>query len=121
MGIFFLTVWLIASLLLCLLYQLKGKVKLKSSKLFDDHKSHWLSWPVDFLLGGEDDDSGCDHIWGVLVTTTCVLLGDQSASKCDWVQEHPTHISCHLLAGYEQFNVQSNHLLLDESKVGLLC
>ena len=69
--------------------------------------------------GGEDDDSGGDHLRRVLAAAACVLPADVHHPRHDGDGLRAAHLPAHLLAGHEQLHVQPHHLLLDERKVCL--
>lgn len=71
-----------------------------------------------FLFAGcENDDYSCHHLRRVLAPLSPIFHHDIDVSCYYRVRTRSGNISGHLLAGDEQFNVQSNNLLLDECEV----
>lgn len=69
------------------------------------------------ISGSEDDDSGGDHLRSVLAALPALLHLDRLLPVHHQVRIHPGNVPGHLLAGNEQLDVQSDHLLLDECEV----
>lgn len=70
-----------------------------------------------FVAGSEDDDYRSNNIRSLLATVPFVFHHDIDVSGHNNVPAHPGNLFGHLLAGNEQFHVQSHYLLLDECQV----
>lgn len=70
-----------------------------------------------FYLGGENDDGCCVNICNLLAAISYIFHNNGTLSANNIIILYSGNLLSHLLAGNEQFNVQSNHLLLDEFKV----
>lgn len=70
-----------------------------------------------FRLGGQDDDCCCTNIRRLLATLPHVLHRDLLLPRHHGGAIHSGTVFGYLLAGNEQFHVQSDYILLDEFTV----
>lgn len=68
-------------------------------------------------VGGENDDLGGGDIRHLLAAVSRVLYRRLLLSGAEQLGTNTGGVFGHLLAGDEQLDVQSDHLLLDESTV----
>lgn len=70
-----------------------------------------------FISDSENDDSRGGHLWSLLASLSHLFYRNIVLSTNNKLRIHSRSVPSFLLAGDEQFDVQSNHLLLDELKV----